>query len=96
MPAPPLRTPRPVRPTASAPPTRTLAAALAAALVAALVLLLPATRAQAAPVLLSQGKAATASSTENYGTPASNAVDGDTGTRWSSAAADPQWLQVDL
>ncbi|WP_254898169.1 discoidin domain-containing protein [Kitasatospora sp. NA04385] len=96
MPAPPLHTPRPVRPAPSAPPVRTLAAALAAALVAALVLLLPAGRAQAAPVLLSQGKTATASSTENYGTPASNAVDGDTGTRWSSANSDPQWLQVDL
>ncbi|MEV7176092.1 discoidin domain-containing protein [Kitasatospora sp. NPDC093679] len=43
-----------------------------------------------------QGKAATASSTENAGTPASAAVDGNTGSRWSSAAADPQWLQVDL
>ncbi|MFF7333861.1 discoidin domain-containing protein [Streptomyces sp. NPDC090306] len=43
-----------------------------------------------------QGKTATASSTENAGTPASAAVDGNTGTRWSSAAADPQWLQVDL
>ncbi|GAA0398338.1 hypothetical protein GCM10009530_57520 [Microbispora corallina] len=39
---------------------------------------------------------ATASSTENAGTPASAAVDGDAGTRWSSAASDPQWLQVDL
>ncbi|MEU3462749.1 discoidin domain-containing protein [Streptomyces sp. NPDC006733] len=39
---------------------------------------------------------ATASSTENAGTPASAAVDGNTGTRWSSAAADPQWLRVDL
>ncbi|WP_327287017.1 discoidin domain-containing protein [Streptomyces sp. NBC_01198] len=43
-----------------------------------------------------QGRTATASSTENAGTPASAAVDGNTGTRWSSAAADPQWLQVDL
>ncbi|BEP13394.1 discoidin domain-containing protein [Acidothermaceae bacterium B102] len=43
-----------------------------------------------------QGKTATASSTENAGTPASAAVDGNTGTRWSSAFADPQWLQVDL
>ena len=39
---------------------------------------------------------ATASSAENAGTPASAAVDGNTGTRWSSAFADPQWLQVDL
>jgi hypothetical protein len=43
-----------------------------------------------------QGRPATASSTENAGTPASNAVDGNTGTRWSSAFSDPQWLQVDL
>ena len=43
-----------------------------------------------------QGKTATASSTENAGTPASSAVDGNAGTRWSSAATDPQWLQVDL
>jgi hypothetical protein len=42
------------------------------------------------------GKTATASSTENAGTPAADAVDGNTGTRWSSAFADPQWLQVDL
>jgi hypothetical protein len=39
---------------------------------------------------------ATASSAENAGTPASAAVDGDAGTRWSSAFSDPQWLQVDL
>src|SRR5579863_2771416 len=41
-------------------------------------------------------KTATASSTENAGFPASNAVDGNTGTRWSSAWSDPQWLEVDL
>jgi beta-glucanase (GH16 family) len=45
---------------------------------------------------LSQGKPTTASSTENSGTPANSATDGNTGTRWSSAFADPQWLQVDL
>jgi hypothetical protein len=50
----------------------------------------------AAGTLLSQGKPATASSTENTSFPASAAVDGNTGTRWSSAVADPQWLQVDL
>ncbi|WP_117667223.1 discoidin domain-containing protein [Micromonospora sp. MW-13] len=38
----------------------------------------------------------TASSTGGAGTPASAAVDGNTGTRWASLAADPQWLQVDL
>jgi hypothetical protein len=46
--------------------------------------------------LLSQGHPATASSTENAGTAAANAVDGNTGTRWSSGFSDPQWLQVDL
>ncbi|MFG2039882.1 discoidin domain-containing protein [Dactylosporangium sp. NPDC048998] len=46
--------------------------------------------------LLSQGHPTTASSTENAGTPAANATDGNTGTRWSSAFSDPQWLQVDL
>ncbi|MEW2588311.1 discoidin domain-containing protein [Streptomyces virginiae] len=78
-------------------PRPSLAAALAAALVAALLVLLPgSTTAQAAPVLLSQGRPATASSTEGAGTPASAAVDGDNGTRWSSRFADPQWIQVDL
>jgi hypothetical protein len=43
-----------------------------------------------------QGQPATASSVENGGTPASAAFDGNTGTRWSSAWSDPQWLQVDL
>ncbi|MCX5400308.1 discoidin domain-containing protein [Streptomyces sp. NBC_00102] len=56
---------------------------------------LPAPSAQAAEVLLSQGKPTTASSTENpFG--AQSAVDGDPGTRWSSAFADPQWIQIDL
>ena len=52
--------------------------------------------AHAAATLLSQGKTATASSLENATFPASNAVDGNTGTRWSSAFSDPQWLEVDL
>ena len=56
----------------------------------------PASRAAAASTLLSQGKPATASSVENATFPASNAVDGNTGTRWSSAFSDPQWLQVNL
>ncbi|MDX6356084.1 MAG: hypothetical protein QOF98_2987, partial [Streptomyces sp.] len=45
---------------------------------------------------LALGKTATASSTESTSFPASAAVDGNTGTRWSSAFSDPQWLQVDL
>jgi hypothetical protein len=42
------------------------------------------------------GRPATASSVENASFPASAAVDGNTGTRWSSAFADPQWIQIDL
>lgn len=45
---------------------------------------------------VAQGKTATASTTENGGTPASAAVDGNLGTRWSSTFADAQWWQVDL
>ncbi|MEU9201480.1 discoidin domain-containing protein [Streptomyces sp. NPDC048332] len=84
----------------STPPPRAvrkgLVGAVVTALAAALLALTPATKAEAAPVLLSQGKQATASSQEHYGTPAGSAVDGDPGTRWSSAASDPQWLSVDL
>ncbi|MFF5081336.1 DUF1996 domain-containing protein [Actinoplanes sp. NPDC000266] len=67
----------------------------AAALLAASLLFVPAS-ASAADALISQGKPATASSTESAAFPASNAVDGNLGTRWSSAFSDPQWLQVDL
>ncbi len=53
--------------------------------------------ANAAETLLSQGKPATASSTENAGANAASAAfDGDTTTRWSSQFSDPQWIQVDL
>ncbi|MDX6245212.1 MAG: hypothetical protein QOE76_2935, partial [Frankiales bacterium] len=52
--------------------------------------------AKAADPLISQGKPTTASSVENAGGAAANATDGNTGTRWSSAFSDPQWLEVDL
>ncbi|WP_405147321.1 discoidin domain-containing protein [Sphaerisporangium sp. NBC_01403] len=53
--------------------------------------------AMAVDTLLSQGKPATASSSEGAAWSPSAAVDGDlTGTRWASAFSDPQWLQVDL
>jgi hypothetical protein len=39
---------------------------------------------------------ATASSVERADWAASNAVDGNPGTRWSSGFTDPQWLRVDL
>jgi len=45
---------------------------------------------------LSQGKPASSSSVENASFPASNAVDGNASTRWSSAFQDGQWIQVDL
>jgi hypothetical protein len=46
--------------------------------------------------LLSQSHPATSSSNENATLGAGNAVDGNTGTRWSSGFTDPQWVQVDL
>src|SRR6266516_3485399 len=45
---------------------------------------------------IAQGKPTTASSVESASFPPANATDGNTGTRWSSAFSDPQWLQVDL
>jgi uncharacterized protein DUF1996/F5/8 type C domain-containing protein len=74
---------------------RSLAAGATAAILTTYVLV-SATGANAADGLLSQGKPATASSTESVAFPASNAVDGNSATRWSSAFSDPQWLQVDL
>jgi hypothetical protein len=56
----------------------------------------PASRASGASTLLSQGRPATASSVQSASYPASNAVDGNLNTRWSSAFSDPQWLEVDL
>jgi beta-glucanase (GH16 family) len=65
-----------------------------AALVAASISSGPA--AQAAPTLISQGKAASASSSEGPGTAPAAAIDGNPGTRWSSSFANNQWLQVNL
>jgi hypothetical protein len=45
---------------------------------------------------LALGKTATASSVDNSGDGPGNAVDGNPGTRWSSAYEDNQWIQVDL
>jgi F5/8 type C domain/Beta-1,3-glucanase len=71
-------------------------ATIAAALALAAALLAGTAHSAEAATLLSQGKTATASSVENASFPASAAVDGNTGTRWSSAFSDPQWLEVDL
>ncbi|MEU8868304.1 poly(ethylene terephthalate) hydrolase family protein [Streptomyces umbrinus] len=70
--------------------------ALATTIGLALALLTVAAPPAAAADLLSQGRPATVSSTENTSTPASAAVDGNTGTRWASTFSDPQWLSVDL
>ncbi|MDD5688227.1 MAG: discoidin domain-containing protein [Elusimicrobia bacterium] len=46
---------------------------------------------------IAKGKPVVASSIEaGYGNEASNAVDGNMSTRWSSTYSDPQWVQVDL
>jgi hypothetical protein len=50
----------------------------------------------APPVNLALHKVATVSSVESAGYPGTNAVDGNTSTRWSSAFSDPQWIYVDL
>ncbi|MFG2044498.1 discoidin domain-containing protein [Dactylosporangium sp. NPDC048998] len=76
--------------------SRRLKTAIAALLLAAAYAVVAPAAAHAAGALLSQGKTTTASSAENGGTVAANATDGNTGTRWSSAFSDPQWLQVDL
>ncbi|WNV85942.1 discoidin domain-containing protein [Umezawaea sp. Da 62-37] len=71
---------------------------LVAVLVSLLAALLTAatTPAVAADVVVSQNKPVTASSSESAGTAAGAAVDGNDGTRWSSAFAAEQWFQVDL
>jgi hypothetical protein len=74
---------------------RRFTSVLAVLAVLAALLAVPGRTAHAA-TLLSLNKPATASSTESAAFPATAAVDGDTGTRWSSAFSDPQWLRIDL
>ncbi|MFD3776977.1 discoidin domain-containing protein [Streptomyces sp. NPDC058612] len=67
------------------------------ALLASSLALAGAPTAVAAESLLSQGKPATASSSEGEAYAASAAVDGNlTGTRWASQWRDAEWIQVDL
>jgi peptidoglycan/xylan/chitin deacetylase (PgdA/CDA1 family) len=74
---------------------RFLALALGAAVVAAPAL--TAMSASAADPLISQGRPVTASSDGGSGYVATNAVDGNTATRWASKSKiDPQWIRVDL
>jgi len=46
--------------------------------------------------LISQGRPTTSSAVEAPNLAAQYAVDGNFGTRWSSAFSDPQWMQIDL
>ncbi|MFD4228748.1 discoidin domain-containing protein [Streptomyces sp. NPDC058545] len=84
------------RPARSSTGRRTGVLAVVAGLVISLLAFVPATPADAAPSLLSQGRTVTSSSEENAGAPTTSAVDGNDGTRWSSAFSDPQWIKVDL
>jgi hypothetical protein len=52
--------------------------------------------AAATPADLALGRPAVASSLASTSYPASNAVDGNLSTRWSSAFSDPQWIYLDL
>jgi hypothetical protein len=56
----------------------------------------PSAKANPAGNNLALGKPTDASSTEADAFDAREAVDGDTGTRWSSQWNDPQWIRVDL
>ncbi|WP_392842043.1 discoidin domain-containing protein [Streptomyces sp. LN500] len=84
------------RPAPSSDGRRTGVLAVVAGLIISLLAFVPATPAGAASSLLSQGRTVTSSSEENAGAPATSAVDGNDGTRWSSAFSDPQWIKVDL
>ena len=80
-----------------APPRRTLPKVVAITATALALSSAVATPANAADVLLSQGKPVATSTTESGSLGGDKAVDGVTTTRWASAvSADPQWLRVDL
>lgn len=49
-----------------------------------------------ASVNLALNRPATSSGDENGNTPPTAAVDGNTGTRWSSQFVDPSWIAIDL
>jgi len=74
---------------------RPLVALVSLAAVSAVAFVAPAP-AHAADPVISQGKAAVASSIQGADLPASAAVDGDPATRWGSQWSDPQWIRVDL
>lgn len=70
---------------------------IAATVLVTATLLAVASQADAADVLLSRNKPATASSVEGSSYGPEKAVDGSATTRWSSAeGSDPQWIRIDL
>jgi beta-glucanase (GH16 family) len=95
-----IQTAGPATPTATIAPTPTrTATATATATTGVTPTNTPTPTPTATPVTdtnLALGKPATASSVENAGTTANLAVDGNAGTRWSSAFSDPQWITIDL
>lgn len=91
----------PPPPSTGTPPRRRTRGAAAlvtlGALFASSLTLATAPTAVAAESLLSQGKTATASSSEGAAYSAAAAFDGNlTGTRWASQWRDAEWIQVDL
>jgi len=95
----------PVPPTATAtatststpvPPTATPTATFTPVPPTATATTMPTPTSTPTPVNLALNQPATSSSNESASYPPSNAVDGNTTTRWSSGFSDPQWLQVDL
>ena len=87
---------RPLRPPRSPARRGALAALATAVFVVTAGLVVTTTAANAADAVISQGRPATASSSESAGMSAAQAVDGNAGTRWSSLFTDPQWIRVDL
>jgi len=91
----------PVPPTATStntpiPPTATPTATFTPVPPTATATAMPTPTRTPTPVNLALNQPATSSSNESASYPPSNAVDGNTSTRWSSSFSDPQWLQVDL
>jgi hypothetical protein len=75
----------------------TTALALSAVTARADIEILPLKQEEVVPTPVSENKPARASSTWGNGYEASKALDGDTGTRWASAAGHKAgWIEVDL
>jgi len=80
----------------AATPKRVTVMLLVLSLLCSIMLASPVDHAKAAPVNLAYGKTVYVSSTENATNAASNAVDANGNTRWSSSYANNQYITVDL